>query len=120
MIKESLIKRATELSETGVLTLESVKAAIKEREDAIKMSEEEREKFHKSLEGGSSVLSYIFIWAVITFLLALVINLPIWGALTSHLGKSYWETLFSDGLWTFLVGGIGAAVIIVLYEIDLL
>lgn len=108
--KEYVIESATELSETGILTLESVKAAIKKLED-------EHEEFMKSVKGiSSAVPAYIAIWAVSTFLLALAINLPIWGALTSPLGKSYWETLFSDGLWTFLVGGIGAAVILILYE----
>ncbi len=109
--KERLIKRATELSETGIPTLESVKAVIKERED-------EYEKLMKKVKrkARSPALSYIAIWAVITFLLALAINLPLWGAYTSQLGKNYWETLFSDGLWTFLVGGIGAILILYLIE----
>lgn len=116
LIKESLIKKATELSETGVPTLESVKAVIKKTENDIKMSDEEHEKFMKSLKGGSSALLYIPIWAILTFFLALAINLAFWGALTSHYGKNYWETLFSDGLWTFLVGGIGSIFIMVLFK----
>lgn len=67
-------------------------------------------------KGISPAFLYIGIWAILTFLLALVINLAYWGAVTSHLGKSYWVTLFSDGLWAFLVGGFGAIIIIVLYE----
>ncbi|MFX0033652.1 MAG: hypothetical protein ACFE8E_02645 [Candidatus Hodarchaeota archaeon] len=105
--KEFLIKRAMELSETGTLTLESVTTAIKKSED-------EHEEFIKKLKGGSPVLLYIGIWAILTFLIALAINLAFWGALTSQYGKGYWETLFSDGLWAFLVSGIGAIVIIVL------
>lgn len=107
--KEFIIERATELSETGILTLESVKAAIKKSED-------EHEEFMKSIKGGSPILGYITIWAILTFLIALAINLAFWGAVTSHLGNNYWETLFSDGLWTFLVGGFGAIVIMVLFN----
>ena len=106
---ERFIKRATELSETGIPTLESVKAVIKERED-------QHEEFMKSIKGGSPALLYIAIWAILTFLLALAINLAFWGAVTSHIGKNYWETLFSDGLWTFLVGGFGSIVIMVLFN----
>jgi len=66
--------------------------------------------------GKGSVVMIIFaVWIVITFLLALVVNLAFWGALTSHTGKTFWETLFSNGLWSFLVGGIGAIIIMVLF-----
>lgn len=67
---------------------------------------------------GAAVIIIFAIWMVLTFLLALVVNLVFWGALTSHYGNGFWETLFSDGLWSFLVGGIGAIIIMVLfYEI---
>lgn len=121
LIKESLIKKATELSETGVLTLESVKAAIKKREDDTKISEEELEEFMKSLEPGSSAPRIIAIWVIFAFLLSLAINLAFWGVITTSTGlqKGYWEFLFVEGLWTFLVGGIGAAVIMgVVYLIE--
>jgi len=113
LIKESLIKKAKKLSETGVPTLESVKAVIKKSEYDIKMSEEEHEKFMKSLKRGSSAPSIIAIWAILAFLLALAINLAFWGVITTSTGlqKGYWEFLFAEGLWTFLVGGIGAAAI---------
>jgi len=119
LIKESLIKKATELSETGVPTLESVKAVIKKNENDIKMSDEEHEKFMKSL-GGSSAPLIIAIWAVFAFLLSLAINLAFWGVITTStsLQKEYWEFLFSEGLWTFLVGGIGAAVIMGVYYLN--
>ena len=65
---------------------------------------------------GAAMMIIFAIWMVITFLLALVVNLAFWGALSSHLGKSYWETLFSDGLWSFLIGGIGAIIIMVLFN----
>ncbi len=113
LIKESLIKKATKLSKTGVPTLESVKAVIKKSEDDIKMAEEENEKFMKRSKGFSVAPSIIVIWAILTFLLALAINLAFWGVITSSTGlqKDYWVFLFTEGLWTFLVGGIGAAVI---------
>ncbi|MFW9867222.1 MAG: hypothetical protein ACFFEN_14085 [Candidatus Thorarchaeota archaeon] len=65
---------------------------------------------------GTTVMIIFAIWMVVTFLLALVINLAFWGAFTSHYGKTYWETLFSDGLWSLLVGGIGAIIIMVLFN----
>lgn len=65
-------------------------------------------------EGSIKFLVYFTIWAVITFLLAMTINLAYWGAFISRYGKGFWETLFSDGLWTFLIGGIGAIIIMVL------
>lgn len=106
-----IIEKATKLSDTGIPTLESVKAVIKEIED-------DYEQFEKKLQekkGGGAWIIVGAIWVVITFLLALAINLAYWGAVISHLGKNYWETLFSDGLWTFLVGGFGAIVIIYLF-----
>lgn len=63
----------------------------------------------------------IVIWAVLAFLLSLAINLAFWGVITTSTGlqKGYWEFLFVEGLWTFLVGGIGAAVIMgVVYLIE--
>jgi len=65
-------------------------------------------------EGSTKFLAYFSIWAVITFLLAMAINLAFWGAFISRYGKGFWETLFSDGLWTFFVGGIGTIIIMVL------
>ena len=109
LAKESIIKRAMELSETGLPTVESVKKVIKEREDKWEEAYKER------LRRGSSAITYIAVWAVLTLLLALVINLAFWGALLSRLGQGYWETLFSDGLWSFLVGAIGAVIIVVLF-----
>lgn len=105
--KEIIIEKATELSETGIPNLESVKAVIKERED------EWDELYKKSLKRFSVAPSIIVIWAILTFLLALAINLAFWGVITSSTGlqKDYWVFLFTEGLWTFLVGGIGAAVI---------
>jgi len=112
LVKERLIERATELSETGIPTLEIVKALIKESED------EWEEIYKKSLKRGSSAPSIIAIWAIVTFLLALAINLAFWGVITSSTGlqKGYWEFLFTEGLWTFLVGGIGATVIMCLFN----
>jgi len=72
----------------------------------------------KLIKGGSPALLYIAIWAILTFLLALAINLAFWGAVLSRLGRNYWETLFSDGLWTFFVGGVGALLIIYFYEVS--
>ena len=108
--KEIIIERATELSKTGIPTLESVKIVIKESED------KQEEAYKKSIKGGSPILGYITIWAILTFLLALAINLAFWGAVLSRLGRGYWETLFSDGLWTFLVGGFGAIMIMVFFN----
>lgn len=109
LTKESVIEKATELSETGIPTLESVKAVIKESED------EWEELYKEPLKRFSSAPSIIAIWAIITFFLALAINLAFWGVITSSTGlqKGYWEFLFAEGLWTFLVGGIGAAVIMI-------
>ena len=58
---------------------------------------------------------YFVIWAILTFLLALVINLAFWGVLTG-VNAEYWGSLFTQGLWTFLVGGIGACIIIVYFN----
>jgi len=52
------------------------------------------------------VFVIFLIWAIITFLLALVINIPMMVYLTPHLG--YWESLFHNA-WIFVVTGIGAA-----------
>ena len=114
LAKERIIERATELSETGIPTLESVKAVIKESED------EWEKTYKKSLKRGSSAPSIIAIWAVISFLLTLAINLAFWGVITSStsLQKGYWVFLFTEGLWTFLVGGIGAAVIMLLLYLE--
>ncbi len=57
---------------------------------------------------------YFVIWALLTFLLALVINLAFWGVLTGG-NPEYWGFLFTQGSWTFLVGGIGACIIIVYF-----
>jgi len=106
-----IIEQAKELSETGIPTLESVKAVIKKIEDDY----EEFDRKLREKKGGSKKWLIVFtIWAILTFFIALAINLAFWGALTSQYGKGYWETLFSDGLWAFLVSGIGAIVIIVL------
>jgi len=63
-----------------------------------------------------SVLMIITLWAGITFLLAMAINLAFWGVLTTNsmIDKGYWEVLFSDGLWTFLVAGFGTIIIYIL------
>lgn len=57
------------------------------------------------------IYAIIIIWAVVAFLLALVINLPFWGVIFAGLGRSYWSVLFFEGLWAFLVGGIVAPII---------
>ena len=62
---------------------------------------------------------YFVIWAILTFLLALIINLAFWGAILSRYGRGYWETLFSDGLWAFLVGGFGALIIMIYFHYEL-
>jgi len=70
-----------------------------------------------SKEGFKKFLVYFAIWAVLAFVLALVINLPFWGLITSStaLEMNYWQFLFSQVLWTFLVGGIGAAIVMLLF-----
>lgn len=60
-------------------------------------------------------LIYIGIWAVITFLLAMAINLAFWGALFSSSGLGYWQCLFTHGSWSFFVGGFGAIIIMVYF-----
>ena len=62
-------------------------------------------------------LVYFAIWAVLAIVLALVINLPFWGVITTStaLEMNYWQFLFSQGLWTFLVGGIGAIFVMVIF-----
>ena len=58
----------------------------------------------------SKGLIYIAIWAVLSFLLALVVNLAFWGVMHSNsiLTIGYWQCLFNQGLWSFAVGAIGA------------
>lgn len=74
-----------------------------------------RVKMQSSKEGFMKFLIYFTIWAILAFVLALIVNLPFWGAILSRYGREYWEVLFSDGLWTFLVGGIGAVIIMVVF-----
>jgi len=68
-------------------------------------------------EGLIKGLIVFAIWAVITFLLALAINLAFWGVMTINkiLNIGYWQCLFTQGLWTFLVGGFGAIIIMVYF-----
>ncbi len=68
-------------------------------------------------EGAQKGLIIFTIWAVITFLLALAINLAFWGVMSSNsiLNIGYWECLFTQGLWAFLVGGFGAIIIMVYF-----
>ncbi|MFX1476986.1 MAG: hypothetical protein ACFFCI_02530 [Promethearchaeota archaeon] len=54
---------------------------------------------------------------ILTPLLALVINLAFWGIATGG-NANYWKSLFTQGLWTFLVGGIGAAFILFLWYVE--
>ena len=70
---------------------------------------------YSSKEIFTKLFLYFTIWAVLTFLLALVINLAFWGALFSPSGREYWEVLFSVGLWTFVVGGIGAVFVMIIF-----
>ncbi|MFW9866514.1 MAG: hypothetical protein ACFFEN_10505 [Candidatus Thorarchaeota archaeon] len=109
LAKKSIIKRAMELSETGIPTLETVKTVIKEREDKWE------EAYKKRLRRGSSAITYIVAWVILTPLLALVINLALWGAMTGG-NANYWIFLFTQGSWSFLVGAIGAIIIMVLFN----
>ena len=74
-------------------------------------------KMHSSKEGFMKFLVFFAIWAVLAIVLALVINLAFWGVITTStaLEMNYWQFLFSQGLWTFLVGGIGAIIVMVLF-----
>lgn len=56
-------------------------------------------------EGLIKGLIIFAIWAIITFLLALVINIPVSAYLTPHFG--YWGSLFYNA-WIFVITGIAA------------
>ncbi len=93
------------------------KAELKRLKKQIKrMKSISSVKRYDSKELFAKFMIYFTIWAVVAFLLALVINLAFWGALLSHYGREYWEVLFSDGLWTFLVGGFGSIIVIFMFR----
>ncbi|MFX1476990.1 MAG: leucine-rich repeat domain-containing protein [Promethearchaeota archaeon] len=73
-------------------------------------------KKHSSKEVFTIFIIYFTIWAIIAFLLALVINLAFWGITTGG-NANYWRFLFTQGLWTFLVGGFGSIIVIVLFRL---
>ncbi|MFX0083752.1 MAG: hypothetical protein ACFE94_18530 [Candidatus Hodarchaeota archaeon] len=76
-----------------------------------------RAKMYSGKELFMRFLLYFTIWAILAFILALIINLAFWGVITTSTASemNYWQCLFSQGLWTFLVGGIGAVIIMVLF-----
>ena len=73
-------------------------------------------KSYRTKEIFAIFLMYLIIWAVIAFLLTLVINLAFWGLMTGG-NSNYWTFLFTQGLWTFLVGGFGSIIVIVLFRL---
>jgi hypothetical protein len=73
-------------------------------------------KNYRSKELFAKFIIYLTIWAVLAFLLALVINLAFWGLMTGG-NSNYWTFLFTQGLWTFLVGGFGSIIVIVLFRL---
>ncbi|MFX1400135.1 MAG: hypothetical protein ACFE8V_02690, partial [Promethearchaeota archaeon] len=111
-----LIEEAKELSETGIPTLESLKAVIKEIQDksvGVRIKGEGK----RLREGSYSWVGYIVAWVILTPLLAFVINLAFWGVMTGG-NANYWIFLITQGSWTFLVGGIGAVIILFLWYVE--
>ncbi|MFX1388743.1 MAG: leucine-rich repeat domain-containing protein [Promethearchaeota archaeon] len=63
-------------------------------------------------------LIYLTVWAVLSFLLALIINLAFWGAMTGG-NANYWIFLFTQGSWAFVVGAIGAIFIMYFFYVEM-
>ncbi len=66
-------------------------------------------------------LIYFAVWAMLSFIVALLINLIFWGVMHSNsiLIIGFWECLFNQGSWSFVVGAIGAIFIIYFFYIEL-